>query len=238
MQSPTDPDSEEENTTRHIPSTLQFLSEHQTQKAQCGTVDHHSVTGDILLGCSDGMKRFKKANYEIEKISKHTTALVVEHKDEIFLSSHDENKTVIKVSNYDPDKKTSELIYSFPMKAKVTSHLSVSERFIASIDKDTNKIKLFNRKYSQSGLIDVNVIEIGELRNLLFISEDLLLVTGWDSDGKDMLNNYRINGSELDLIWSCDQVPYEPCGIALDDTGMIYVSGLKTRTIYVLDKKG
>ena len=39
------------------------------------------------------------------------------------------------------------------------------------------------------------------------------------------------------LIWSCDQAP-EACGVAVDERGLIYVSGAENKTLYILSAEG
>ena len=132
-----------------IPSSLQFVSEHQTRSA-CVTVDHHSITSDILLGYDDGMEIYSRDSGEVRHVTDHMRARVVEYKGEVFTSYHDDNKTVIKVIKYDIVQETSELLFSFPMNSSYASFSSVSDHFIASIDKDNQKIKLHDRQAGHS----------------------------------------------------------------------------------------
>ena len=55
----------------------------------------------------------------------------------------------------------------------------------------------------------------------------------------DLLHMYSIVSEEEEpvLIWSCDQVP-QACGVAVDERGLIYVSRLKNKTLYVLSAEG
>ena len=65
------------------PAALQFVSEHPTT-GLCLTADHHSLTGDILLGCNDCVKIFSRDSREVENLTNHVRASVVEYKGEIF----------------------------------------------------------------------------------------------------------------------------------------------------------
>ena len=54
-----------------------------------------------------------------------------------------------------------------------------------------------------------------------------------------MLHKYSIVSEEEEpvLIWSCDQVP-EACGVAVDERGLIYVSGGENKTLYIFSTEG
>ena len=224
-----------------IPSFLKFVFKHQIRSG-CGTVDQHRTTGDILLGCLGGMKIYSRDSGEVRHVTYHVRARVVEYKGEVFISHHDDNETVIKVIKYDTAKKTSEFLFSFPMKSINSYFLSVSDHFIASLDTDNNTIKLYNRQTgNRSGsdtLTTLTLPEYHAITNFTLRTDHTLLVTGWEKDKTKKLNKYRVNGDRLHLIWSCRDVPDVPAGIAVDDRGRIYVSGCKTKTIYVLSDEG
>ena len=222
-----------------IPSSLQFVSEYLT-RSQCSSVDHHSITGDILLGCDDGMEIYSKDSGEVRHETDHMRALVTEYKGEVFMSHH-HNKTVIKVIKYDTVTKTSEFLFSFPLKLTAASLLSVSDHFIVPTDKDNQTIKLYDRQAghrSQNTLTTQTLPEYKVIKNLKLLTDGTLLVTGWDTADTYKLNKYRINRDKLHLIWSCKEVPNLAVGIAVDDRGRIYVSGSHPKTIYVLSDEG
>ena len=223
-----------------IPSSLQFVSMHQT-RTKCVTVDHHSITGDILLGCTDGIKFYSRNSGEVRHVTDHVRAkVVVEYMGEVFMSLH-HNKTVLKVIKYDTVTKTIEFLFSFPMKSTAVSFLSVTDHFIVTTDKDNQTIKLYDRQAghrSQNTLTTQTLPEYKVIKNLKLLTDDTLLVTGWDTADTYKLNKYRINRDRPHLIWSCKELPDVPVGIAVDDRGRIYVSGACTKTIYVLSDEG
>ena len=55
----------------------------------------------------------------------------------------------------------------------------------------------------------------------------------------DLLHMYSIVSEEEEpvLIWSCDQVP-GAYGVAVDERGLIYVSRIKNKTLYILSAEG
>ena len=205
------------------------------------TVDHHSITGDILLGCEDGIEIYSRDSGEVRHVTDYVEAQVVEYKGEVFIS-HCHHKTVIKVIKYDTVKKTSEFLFSFPMKSTLESFFSVSDHFIASIDKDNQTIKLYDRQAgNRAGSNTLTTLTFPEyvrptIKNIRLLTDDTLLVIRWDTASK--LNKYRFNRDRLHLIWSCRDFPDVPDDIAVDDRGRIYVSDCNTKSIYVLSDEG
>ena len=226
-----------------IPSSLQFVCEHLT-RSQCVTVDHHSITGDILLGCDDGVEIYSRDSGEVRHVSDHVRVRVVDYKGEVFISHHDDNNTVFKVIKYDTVQKKSESLFSFPLSFMKSSRLSVSDHFVAAIDKQNNTIKLYDRqaghRAGSNTLTTLTLPEYQGIFNIRLLTDDTLLVTGWDTARANTykLDKYRFSRDRLHLIWSYRDVPDLPAGIAVDDRGRIYVSGFKTRTIYVLSDEG
>lgn len=164
---------------------------------------------------------------------------------------------------YNIETVSTEPLYSFPMKFTRAPYLSVSDRFIVSLDKDTETIKLYNketgnsnnsggaalnphtlnkflyRKPQQSPLKTILLPQSSDIYNLCFSPDGDLLVTGLDT-GKKMLNKYRLAEDpqkDIQLIWSCDQVP-GAVGVAAADSGLIFVSGGWNATIYVGSPEG
>ena len=223
-----------------IPSSLQFVSEHPTGSG-CITVDHHSITGDILLGCTDGMEIYSRDSGEVRHGTDHVRARVVEYKGDIIMSHH-RNKTLIKVIKYDTVKRTSEFLFPFPSTLASFSLFSVSDHFIVTIGNNNQTIKLYDRqtghRAGSNTLTTQTLPEYKVIKNLKLLTDDTLLVTGWDTADTYKLNKYRINRDKLHLIWSCKEVPNLAVGIAVDDRGRIYVSGACTKTIYVLSDEG
>ena len=201
------------------------------------------------------MEIYSRDSGEVRHVTDHVRALVVEHKGEVFISHHDDNATVIKVNKYNITKKIITPIYSFPMKSSFPSYPSVSEKFIAMLDRDNNTLKLHNRRTEapetstgllaglfsrrQQQLENITLKEFKRLLNLCFLPDGTLLVTGID-ESKRKLNKYRLGEDpekDITLIWTCDEVP-QASGIAVSEDGLIFVSGVKNKTIYVVSSDG
>ena len=201
------------------------------------------------------MEIYSRDSGEVRHVTNHLRARVVEYKGEVFISHHDHNKTVIKVMKYNIINKTITPIYSFPMKSSFASYLSVSEKFIASLDRDNDTLKLHNRRTEaletstgilaglfsrrQQQLENVTLKEFKQLINLCFLPDGTLLVTGID-ESKRKLNKYRLGENpekDITLIWTCDEVS-QAGGIAVSKDGIILVSGAKNKTIYVVSSNG
>ena len=219
-----------------VPSALHSISQHDTNDEQCITVHHHSISGDILLGCADGMKIYSRQSGEVTHVVSYPNAKVTEYRGEVFISSRTPSKEAVKVYKYDMNSKSSEMIFSFPEKSDYASYLSVSAQYIAVIDRDNESIKLYNRRSDSVSTKQLSGLE--QIDHILFLPDGCLLVTGWDYL-KNTLNKYSIVSEEDEpvLIWSCDQAP-EACGVAVDERGLIYVSGQRNKTLYILSAEG
>ena len=217
-----------------VPSALHFISQHDTNDEQCTSVHHHSISGDILLGCADGMKIYSRQSGEVTHVVSYPAAKVTEYRGEVFISSRDGE--AVKVYKYDMNSKSSEMLFSFPQKSNLASYLSVSAQYIAAIDRANNNIKLYNRRSASVSTKQLSGLK--QMNNILFLPDGCLLLTGWDNV-KHMTNKYSI-ASEVEepvLIWSCDQVP-GACGVAVDERGLIYVSRMKNKTLCILSAEG
>ena len=134
------------------------------------------------------------------------------------------------------NSKRSEMLFSFPQKSDYASYLSVSAQYIAVIDKDNENIKLYNRMVASVSNKQLPCLKV--IQNILFLPDGCLLVTGHDNV-KCMINKYSRVSEEDEpvLIWSCDQVPGTG-GVAVDERGLIYVSGVENKTLYILSAEG
>ena len=112
----------------------------------------------------------------------------------------------------------------------------MSAQYIAVIDKDNYNIKLYNRRSASVSTKQLSGLK--QVNNILFLPDGCLLVTGHDNV-KCMLNKYSIVSEEEEpaLIWSCDQV-LDACGVAVNERGLIYVSGVKNKTLFILSAEG
>ena len=219
-----------------VPSALHFISQHDTNDEQSTSVHHHSISGDILLGCADGMKIYSRQSGEVTHVVSYPAARVTEYRGEVFLSSWRRSEDTVKVYKHDMNSKSSEMLFSFPQKSDLASYLSVSAQYIAVIDKDNYNMKLYNRKSASVSTKQLSGLK--QVNNILFLPDGCLMVTGHDNV-KCMINKYNIVSEEEEpaLIWSCDQVP-DACGVAVDERGLIYVSGIHNKTIYILSAEG
>ena len=154
----------------------------------------------------------------------------------MFLSSWRSSEETVTVYKYDMNSKSSEMLSSFPQKSDYASYLSVSAQYIAVIDKDNENIKLYNRMVASVSNKQLPCLKV--IQNILFLPDGCLLVTGHDNV-KCMINKYSIVSEEDEpvLIWSCDQVP-QAGGVAVDERGLIYVSRVKNKTLYILSAEG
>ena len=185
------------------------------------------------------MKIYSRQSGEVTHVVSYPAARVTEYRGEVFLSSWRRSEDTVKVYKHDMNSKSSEMLFSFPQKSNKASHLSVSAQYIAVIDKDNYNIKLYNRRLTSVSTKQLSGLNV--IGNLLFLPDGCLLVTGHDNsgDGSGMIDKYSIVSEEEEpvLIWSCDQVP-GACGVTVDERGLIYVSRIRNKTLYILSADG
>ena len=102
-----------------VPSALHSISQHDPNDEQCITVHHHSNSGDILLGCADGMKIYGRQCGEVTHVVSYPAARVTEYRGEVFLSSWRSGEETVTVYKYDMNSKRSEMLFSFPHKSNL-----------------------------------------------------------------------------------------------------------------------
>ena len=238
---------------------LRYISGWKTV-SQVISVAHHSANPNIFLGCHDGSRVFRRATRHMGYLASHPGTTLVEHQGELFISCDSDDNSFIKVLRYDIQTRERTLLYSFPMLSELTSNLSVSDNYIASLDKDSEAIKFYDRRLQETEndqccgfftnllskqppeLETIALPEFTYMRNICFFSADELLVSGWDVSYEQVIvNKYALQRSEsgelfATYVWSCDQVP-DACGMAVEN-GFIFVSGMKNQTIYILSAEG
>ena len=75
------------------------MSQHDTSDGRCLTVSghHHSISGDVLLGCADGMKIYSRQSGEITHVVSCLVAVVTEYRGEVFFSSWHTIEEIVEV---------------------------------------------------------------------------------------------------------------------------------------------
>ena len=179
---------------------------------------------------------YSRQSGEITHVVSCVAAVVTEYRGEAFFSSMPRTEEIVKVYKYDINTKMSEMLFSYQQKSDLPSLFSVSAQYIAVTDKDNNRLNLYNRR--SEVVTNKKLSGLKMIYNLLFMPDGCFLVTGWDN-GKYTINKYSRASEEEEpvLIWSCDQVP-DAVGVAVDERGLIYVSGLENKTIYILSAEG
>lgn len=197
----------------------------------------------------------KENNYVISQ----TISVIRECKGEVFMS-YRENETTAKVVGYNKANSTiTKAIFEFPMTKNNAIYISISERYIAAVDKDSlNCIKLYNRlprttqpqrttfasvfkniAVKDSPFTTKRLPHFAVVYNILFLPDGALLATGHGS-GKHRLCKYLIPvNPDLNpiLAWSNDDL-HLPFGLAVSKDGLIYTSSARRKTIYILSDQG
>mgnify|MGYP001801707457 CR=1 FL=1 len=238
------PNTETSGSITDEPSALKLISQHETG-SWCTSVCFDTLSGDLLLGCGDGMKLLKKGSCEVREETYHNRAKVAVHKVDVFIAVHKDRK-LINVMSYNRENREDEMLFSFPMVSTFAAFISACDEYVACIDNHNMKpwtLKLYNRREKT-----VQTLKLPRLTalifNIHFLRDGYLLATGADDAGKRYLNKYRISSTKAtdddaaaSLVWSCQLE--KACGIAVSaDERLICVSEMDTKRIYVLNSDG
>ena len=204
--------------------------------SQCTAIHHHSITGDLLMGCSNGVKRLPSAGGDVINVTDGGAPEVAEYDGEIFISTQKDE--ILRILKYKPSESGAaeehEELFRFPTESTLASFLSVSAKCIAALDSDNKTIQLYNR--ATKSVTSRALSGHTNPYNLHFLPDGSLLVT---VDGTKLVK-YRIPEEEetlLEIVWTCEGLD-SPIGVSSDEKGLIYAAGVKNKTIYIINDKG
>ena len=106
-------------------------------------------------------------------------------------------------------------------------HPSINKHYIVHIEYTSNILKVFSSA-NERHLFDIKLRKLKELYATL-ITDDTVLVT---DAGGGKLCKYNLSPSP-DPIWTYDGL-LEPSGIAVDESGFIYLTGFDTQTVHII----
>ena len=226
-----------------VPSDLKLISHYETG-SQCTSVCFDTLSGDLLLGCSDGIKILKKGSYEVREETHHNRAQVAVHKGDVFIAEHKDGK-LINVMGFNIQNREDEVLFSFPMESVFVAYISACDEYVACVDSDTKPetLKLYNRRKKTAQTLQLPRLTL-YIYNIHFLRDGSLLATVPDDTGKFYVNKYRISSTKAtddeaaaSLVWSCQL--QKACGIAVPaDERLIFVSEMNAKRIYVLNSDG
>ena len=106
---------------------LTFSSSHG-MKSHCASVFHHSTTGDLLVGCADGVERMSSAGGDVIDVTDGGAPEVAEYDGEIFIFTQKDE--IVRILKYKPSESVAavehEELFRFPAKNTQARFLSVS----------------------------------------------------------------------------------------------------------------
>ena len=97
------------------------------------TVQHHSRSGDLLLGCNDGVRIINRVSGEVKHLPIYPNAHVVEHNGELFISSHGTRRNDVKIYQHFLSNHYSGPLFAFTMKEDFSPHFTVCDQYVVSI---------------------------------------------------------------------------------------------------------
>lgn len=214
---------------------IQYVSSHglNTDKYYYSSVAHQG--DNILIGTPNGLKVFNKMNKEVYLDEEGRNNAVAQFEGETFFTEGTERS--VSVLHY--SESTKDYLFSFPRQSTFVNRLSASAVYIAVVDYDQCRIKLYNR---QSRFVSDTELPMLKLcKNLCFTSDGSLLVTGHDANNEWRLNKYRIlPGADKPVfkeLWSVKEKAY-CCGLAETENGLIFLCGMGNKKIHVYDSEG
>ena len=95
------------------------MSEYTQKMEGCvkvATVQHHSSSGDLLLGCNDGVRIINRVSGEVKYFPIFPNAHVVERNRELFILSHSTRRKDVKIYQHFLSNRYSGPQFQFTMK--------------------------------------------------------------------------------------------------------------------------
>ena len=226
----------------NTPSGLKLLSRYEVG-SDCTSVSFDSRSGDLILGCTDGVKILRKGSHEAKEKTQHCNATVAVHKGNLFIAGR-KDEEILEISVYNMETRQTELTFSFSKVSGLSSYLAVSDHFIVCTDKNENQeaVKLFD--WEKKPLKTIQLPQLTKyIRNMRFLRDGSILVTGGNG-GIGNLNKYKISRTQstddnniFSLIWSC--ALHEASGIDVSsDERLIFVCKHWDKVVYVIDYDG
>ena len=208
------------------PTEIQLVSTHET-KTICLGAKFNPVSNDLFTNSDNDLKVLRTGCMELKLLKNSGAASIAITGDKIFMCSKPLNGEEREIIVHDLTKGTDEVLASFKTNCTNAFHVSVSETFLAIVNREhsaTCTIKLYHR--ANRSLLDVKLPYPVKPTNLMFLPDGTLLISGLGLE--KTLCRFRLSenlGETPEMMWSCDL--HDPCGLALADNGLIFVTRLQ-----------
>ena len=156
---------------------LELTSQYHSDKP-CISVDHHSITGDILIGSAKGIRKLDRATGMISDLSTiYPYAKIIEYKGAVFIASISNVDQKLSVFKYSLQTTSSKIVFSFPANytPNTSIQIGVSDPYIVCWDSYHETLRIF--EMTTNRLMTHPLPKCKQLGSLLITPNGLLYAT-------------------------------------------------------------
>jgi len=210
-----------------IPSSLTFISEHETDGA-CYSANHRQ-DGDILIGTHNGIQLLSRDGNELSEYSSSEKVVtgVIETPQNVFILHRESDISKVEMCLAGDITKRQQL-FQFDRTGNGAAVMSVSDRYVVVNHPDTKQLIIYDFITKQTETIHPDVYLFG----LHFLPDGHLV-----GPGGYKLIKYKIENGKLTTVWTCDGVT-DGYSVCTDANGLIYVSGKGLKSLYIISLSG
>jgi len=212
-----------------VPSSLRFISEHETHDWWCYSANHRQ-DGDILIGTRNGIQLLSRNGKELSEYSsseKQVTGVIETPQNVFILHSKGGIDKVDMCLAGDITKR--QQLFQFDRTGDGAAVMVVSEGYVVVNHPDTKQLIIYDFITKQTETTHPDVFPVG----LHFLPDGHLLGVG---GGK--LMKYKVENGELTTVWTCEDVT-NGNRVCSDSIGLIYVcTNNNLKTVYIISPEG
>ncbi|KAF6025938.1 hypothetical protein EB796_015750 [Bugula neritina] len=210
-----------------VPSSLIFISEHGTD-GYCYSANHRQ-DGDILIGTHNGIQLLSRDGDELSEYSTSEEVVTgaIETPQNVFILHREADISIVEMC-LACDITQKEMLLQFDRTDDVVVVMAVSDRYVVVNPHATKQLIIYDFITKQTETIHPDVYLLG----LHFLPDGHLLGAG---GGK--LIKYKVENGKLTTVWTCDDVT-DAYSVCADSVGLIYVSGMNLKLLYILSPSG
>ena len=197
----------------NTPTSLTLISEHDIDSWCCSAF--HREDGNLLLGCGNGVKLFRKTDMQITSFNTNHKFVesVVEHGKYVFILYRVGDTGIVEMCL--PNITQRIKLFDFQYAGRSLSILTVSEEHVAVANFNTNELYLYNFLTKRTFTAKNDVF----LKYIHFLPDGDLLVLDC---GPSHLTRYVIKNSQLTPVWVYKDLSAGN-RVCADSNGLIHV---------------
>jgi len=190
---------------------------------------HYRQDGDILIGTLNGIQLLSRDGNELSEYSTSEKVVsgIIETPQNFFILHREGDISKVDMCLADDITKRQQL-FQFDRTDDVAVVMAVSDRYVMVNPPDTKQLIIYDFITNQTETIRPDVHLLG----LHFLPDGHLLGVG---GGK--LIKYKVENGKLIAVWTSDHVT-GGYGVCTDSNGLIYVSGMNLKLLYIISPSG